>query len=74
MDLLRENQKLESIWWSDGLITVGNNGVEYILVSMESGQMGMVPWVEVIFEDGRVNLYNLALCKGVQLRQRREGE
>ena len=36
-----------------------------ITVTMESGQMGMVPWAKVIKHDGEVALVNLAQCEEV---------
>ena len=38
-----------------------------IEVSMEPGQMALVPWAKVTFTDGTVSLVNLALAQAVDL-------
>ena len=68
---LREGQELKEIWWSDdGYCTVGSNSVESITVREQTGQMSMVPWVEVV-RKGVKSLYNCAFLEGVTVQTRR---
>lgn len=61
---LKEGAQLRCIWWADGSLTVGVQ-VDSIIVVEQMGQMGMVPWVEVV-SNGKASLYNCALLEGVQ--------
>lgn len=63
-----EGQSLSKLWWEQGeLVTVGRCGVSSIKISMENGQMSVVPWAVVFYEDGRCRKRNLALASGVEL-------
>ena len=63
-----DGQKLKAIFWGEGgQIAVGKNGVNLIVINMQSGQMAEVAWADVIYENGKINSYNLALADGVTL-------
>ena len=65
-----EGQKLRGVVMSGGYkvsITDTDNPIESITIIMERGQMGMVPWAGVMFEDESVEKLNLALAAGVSL-------
>lgn len=49
-----------------GLVEAGLDDCREIKVQMEPGQMGPVPHALIIYRGGRVRLYNLAHCEGVE--------
>lgn len=49
-----------------GLVEAGLDGCREIVVQMEPGQTGPVPYARVTYRGGRVRLYNLAHCEGVE--------
>lgn len=71
MSKLNEGVKLKEVYWAEGRFTVGDC-VESITVSMEVGQMAMIPWALVRFTSGKVQLVNLAHCEGVVLEKDEE--
>ena len=54
---------------SEGIsvIVTGENDVNKITVSMQNGQMAPVPWFEVLYKDGKTQLWNGALVEGITL-------
>ncbi len=65
---LQEGVKLHSIWWAEGSLTVSNaHDVVSITVRDQNGQMGMVPWVEVVNKDGRAKFFNCAQLEGFEV-------
>lgn len=66
---LKDNGKIKSIFWpNEGILSVGKNGVESITVSMEFGEMGLVPWFFVKFNNDRDSqLFNGKMIEGVVL-------
>jgi len=75
MSKLTEGTKLQEITWDLGnsCFRVGEKDkawrVKSITVSMEAGQMGVVPWALVKFHDQKRRLVNLALCEDVTLTE-----
>lgn len=72
MTQLMEGLKLKAVFWSEGAWTVGKEyssrgRVESITVSMQPGQMSMVPWTEIKFTTGPSQLVNCALMEGCEL-------
>ena len=68
---LREGVELLTVFWSEGeALTAGRGQCESIVVREQTGQMAMVPWVEVTLIDGTSSLYNLALVEGVTVLDR----
>lgn len=64
-------QKLSSIFWSEKqIIQVGMCGCRSIIVVMESGSEGLVPWAIAEFDGDVVSKYNLLRVKGVTLWER----
>ncbi len=60
---LNAGLRLKSVLWERNNYTVGDHygyrgQVEKITVSVQEGQMNMVPWAEVEFEDGAIILFN----------------
>ena len=68
MSYLKAGTKLKSVYWANGDFTVDKSDVESITVSMEAGQMAMVPWALVKYA-GERHLVNLALGEGVILEK-----
>lgn len=68
MSELKQGQALEGIFWSEGgELSTRQKIVDSITVTMEYGQMVGVPWAKATYTDGKVVLYNLALCEGVTI-------
>lgn len=69
---LQEGQELRGVYLPDGeVLRVARHpyteGVEKLVVVMESGQMAYVPWVAVIDDGVEQCRYNLAHCQGVEV-------
>ncbi len=70
---LEEGLRLKSVLWSRNNYTVGNEYVndrgyvESITISMQRGQMAMVPWAEIKFSDDSIILFNCALMEGCEV-------
>jgi hypothetical protein len=70
--ILQHETQLERIVFplkngGNSIIEVGINDVESIRVQMQNGQMAPVPWFEVIYVDGRIQLWNAHHCEGITL-------
>jgi len=68
---LIEGVELKCVFWTDGEVTVGKADCASLIVREQYGQMSMVPWVEAIYENGKKQLYNLALAEGVTVLDKR---
>lgn len=64
----KQGQKLKGAWYNRGEAGygVGYEGCKAITVVMENGQMGLVPWAYVEFEDKPPKKLNLALMEEVE--------
>ena len=62
--------RLRNIFYSGGDIHTVGSTVKEIVVTMEAGQTGNVPWARVVFNNGEVALANLALVEYVILEDR----
>jgi hypothetical protein len=70
--IMQHGTKLERIIFPgangpESVIAVGVNDVIDISVQMQNGQVAPVPWFEVLFSNGRRQLWNAAHCEGVTL-------
>lgn len=74
MGYLKEGTGLKQVYWPEEnkYFQVGGI-VKSITVSMEVGQMAMVPWALIEFTDRKSHLVNLALCEGVILEKENNG-
>lgn len=60
-----DGQLLNAIYLTDGDVIAVGSQCDSIIVSMENGQMGYVPWFEV-WKDGQINSkWNATMCEGV---------
>ena len=71
MSILTEGTRLSSVYLTDEYgehrVFKGPHGATAITVTMEYGQMSMVPWARVERNDGSVLVVNLAECLAVEL-------
>lgn len=69
IESLKEGQKLQAIFWSNGgVLYIGNSDehAKSITVYFEPGQMANVPWAYAEINDGSICRFNLHLCEGVR--------
>jgi len=68
---LKDNQEISSIHWdldgADSNIAVGEHDCLSLRVSMQLGQMSLVPWVEATYPDGKKVLHNAATMTSIVL-------
>ena len=71
-----EGQELTEVWWDgentmfDNLMvgqSTGSRTVVKIKISMENGQMAIVPWAVVFFDNGSCIKVNLTRATGIEL-------
>lgn len=68
---LTEGTRLRSVWMSNGQVfQAGSFGVASIAIQMEPGQMSMVPFARLRFQDGQVSLLNLAHAENIYFADR----
>lgn len=72
MNVLKEGQVVQSIAWPDDTsITVHDDGLETLIVTMEDGQTRLVPWVRATYDTGAVIIHNAAHFASVVLPDQR---
>ena len=65
---VKDGDELECVTLPDGEIQcVGQDDVDTIIISMQLGQMSLVPWIEITTTYGDIELHNFALCQAVAL-------
>lgn len=75
MAVLEEGVELKHVYFEkENTLSVGpaKYQAKSIVVTMEAGQMGRVPWAKVTHNDGAVNVFNLAKADGVHLLNKGE--
>ena len=60
-------QELKAIYFPDGESVTVEMTATRIEIVMENGQAAGVPWAYVIYKNGDIRKYNLALVEGVLL-------
>lgn len=73
MNELSEGAKVDVAWTCDdkNVWTAGKMGITSMVVSMQAGQGGMVPWIRVESTKGLEALINCANLEGVKLTPRK---
>jgi hypothetical protein len=51
MTIKTDVRQIESIWWEDAEVKVGDNGVTKIVPYYEPGEMGNIVWFEIWSDD-----------------------
>ncbi len=69
MNDLSEGARVDSVYFESGskIIVGPTDGVNEMVVSMEAGQHGTVPWIKIYMKGGKVRLINCEKLAAIDL-------
>ena len=72
-ELTQDGVKIVAICWADeAVLNTSNPSVVSMELCPQYGEMAMQPWAKVVFTNGTVRHYNLALAESVEMFDKEE--